>query len=91
MHRFAIGTFHNPTLGKAKSLLIKARSGRNIGDGEHGRHRAILLLVEWINFLLSHDVPLWCSSLEAQHFSEFPRCVHLSFHAANGFSSALRP
>src|ERR1700675_744028 len=64
VHRFAIGTVHNPALGKAKSFLIKARSCRNIGDCENGRYRAKLLLVEWINFLLSHGVPLWCSSLK---------------------------
>src|ERR1700676_5311060 len=78
-HRFAIGTVHDPALRKAKSFLIKARSSRNIGDCEHSGDTAEMLFVEWINFLLSHGVPLWCSSLEGQHFSEFQRCVHLAF------------
>src|SRR5260370_4692290 len=79
VHRFAIGTVHDPALRKAKSFLIKARSSRNVGDCEHSCYSAVMLFVERINFLLSHGVPLWCSSLEGQHLSGFQRCVHLGF------------
>src|SRR6266700_323829 len=57
MNRLAIRAVHDPALGKAKSLLIKAHSSRYVGDGEHSRYGAVLLLVEWINFLLSHGAP----------------------------------
>src|SRR5712691_1551134 len=58
MNRLAIRAVHDSALGKAKSLLIKAHSSRYVGDGEHSRYGAVLLLVEWINFLLSHSAPL---------------------------------
>src|SRR5258708_39567101 len=57
MNRLAVGAVHDHALNKAKSLLIKAHSGRYVGDGEHSRNGAVLLLVEWINFLFSHGAP----------------------------------
>src|SRR4030081_1713849 len=58
MNSLAIRAVHDPALGEAKSLLIKAHSGRYVGDGEHSRYCAVLLFVERINFLLSHGAPL---------------------------------
>src|SRR6266852_1049597 len=56
MDGLAIGSLHDATLGKAKSLLIKGRASRYIGDCKHGRYGAVLFLVEGIN-LLCHSAP----------------------------------
>jgi|HubBroStandDraft_2_1064218.scaffolds.fasta_scaffold313350_3 hypothetical protein len=44
-------------LAKPNALLVKAHSSWDIGDREHRRHRAVLLLVERINFFLCHSAP----------------------------------
>src|SRR5437879_11057511 len=77
MNCLAIRAVHDPALGKAKSLLIKAHSSRYVGDGEHSRY-GVLLLVEWINFLLSHGAPFSKTNILANTRG---RCI-CSFHTA---------
>src|SRR5260370_149132 len=74
---------HDPALGKAKSLLIKAHSSRYVGDGEHSRNGAVLLLVEWINFLLSHGAPFSKTNILANT----PGMVHLCFRSGAAYQN----
>src|SRR5215831_953051 len=57
MNRLPVKTAHDSAFRETKGLLVEGHCSRNIGDRQHRRHGAVLLLVQRIDLFLCHSAP----------------------------------